>query len=575
MHTRSIRSRARLPGRAARLGAIVAALLAAPCIGRAASDQPQALHYTTPSGVRIEVTAAGLRDVRYKDEQVAKGQWRAVRPDLIMDTKQAPGPQLDDVKARSITVKNDQAARVVHQHADVTVTYDYRFEGEDVTITARVENPTNKDVPGVAFTGLSVTTKKDPTHSATVGGHAIRRQGTEVCYPSIARPIGGAYAVGDPISIGAAPITRGIQRSLVRWDGSRTQGQPALKPVYIRPQPVWSNGARQYKLRLRFSPNSDWRHLLEPYRAFFRETFGGVRYTPDDRPVVMVHHRSAANHVGGGNPYGFTDKKRRFDRDENIQRFTQQTLPALKRAGVAAVIFRGMAGHDPRGLDYRPTWWMLPPEIDLRLPQFVEPMNQAGVRLGVFGQPNVWGVRKDWHTSKTLPVSPDTRGHVARMTRRFDAWQQRGAKAYFFTRFGAGADDVRLLRQYREHLGPDVRIYTGQASDLSLLYAMGGVELAQGRGEKQPSFVLSERQRAILRWLVPDAPLAAHPNERTMSKQSPEDWLERVRQAQLVPMVPDKTFAKVNESIARWPKQRIVVREPKQSEDKSKDKQSQ
>ena len=37
-------------------------------------------------------------------------------------------------------------------------------------------------------------------------------------------------------------------------------------------------GARTYEITLRVSPNTDWKHLMQPYKDYFQRTHGPVKY---------------------------------------------------------------------------------------------------------------------------------------------------------------------------------------------------------------------------------------------------------------------------------------------------------
>ena len=49
---------------------------------------------------------------------------------------------------------------------------------------------------------------------------------------------------------------------------------PSRRLIYFAASPIPARGARTFDLKLRVSPDLDWKHLLEPYRQHFQATFG-------------------------------------------------------------------------------------------------------------------------------------------------------------------------------------------------------------------------------------------------------------------------------------------------------------
>ena len=74
---------------------------------------------------------------------------------------------------------------------------------------------------------------------------------------------------------------------------------------------------RQYTLALRLmatdpSEPNGWVRTLTPYRDFFRQAYGTMRYTPDRRPVLAVH-MSSPQLCKPSNPRGWVEDTRRPD----------------------------------------------------------------------------------------------------------------------------------------------------------------------------------------------------------------------------------------------------------------------
>lgn len=72
------------------------------------------------------------------------------------------------------------------------------------------------------------------------------------------------------------------------------RGRPLLEP----------GGSDRYRIAVRFAEPEHWLDTLEPYRRFFRETYGEVQYEADLRPVYAVG-TAQADLPSADNPRGY------------------------------------------------------------------------------------------------------------------------------------------------------------------------------------------------------------------------------------------------------------------------------
>jgi hypothetical protein len=201
---------------------------------------------------------------------------------------------------------------VVRQRKDdLLCVFDYTFAGEDLTISARIENQ-HQDAPleVTGFSGLTFAFDRPPTglfqamHPTYSQAHGI-----EVCHPSFQTPIGGSWAADDKVGVGFSPWKTGLERTLIlldygSWEPDKRDHDPVRKLLYFCPAPIPPRGARTFDLRIRVSPNRAWQHLLEPYREHFQNTFGPVRYQADPRWIATDYLNASQQAISPSNPYG-------------------------------------------------------------------------------------------------------------------------------------------------------------------------------------------------------------------------------------------------------------------------------
>ena len=210
----------------------------------------KSLEYRTPQGANFVITAEGLASIEYGGRELARGGWSVFSGDGWFGKK--PGV----VKANQLLEKrfeklDDRHARVVHVKEDVTCTMDYSFDGEDVSISARIENR-HPDAPleVTGFGGLVFTFGKQPEglmceqHISYFQAHGIR-----LCHPSGFSRIGGSYAQDGTVGVGVSPGRTGLIHTLILWDYTDwNQGKreklPSRRLLYFVANPVPARGRR-------------------------------------------------------------------------------------------------------------------------------------------------------------------------------------------------------------------------------------------------------------------------------------------------------------------------------------------
>lgn len=529
--------------------AVLAFVSAATAAETPAASAAAALKVAAPGGIEFTVTADGLAGIRVGDREVAKGGWRAVNADGRF--KAGTGKvRIEKIVEKSIQIDSPRQARVRHVYEDAVATFDYTFEGEDVTIRARVENHSpDAAIAVTGFTGLAFTFN-GPPKGQMPGWHVsyLQHQGTKICHPSYWVRAGGSYATDDRFGVGLTPQKTGLARTLFHWDrnwgiqkGEEDPGPRTL--AYLVPAEVPPGGARTFQMLLRVSTNTDWHHLLEPYKAHFLATFGPLAYKPDHR--AMVYFASSADvWVKPDNPFGFNGPNRRFDLPEGAKAFCDWVVPAMKEADANGVIFWALQGHEPRGAIYRPDFEIFPPPIEANLPVLNREFTAAGLRWGVCTRPGEIAYRLNWAKDATLRINPDDPEHIEMMWARFKTMIEKGGRVFYLDTFGNSLEDVKAMRIFRERMGPDIQAFVEHQSDAIVPYAGAYTEVNYDEKTRTYRSLVGEWNWEFFRWLVGNPQVVANPRCQARPAGSEESVYRWTFRHRMTPLVEDWLIGK-------------------------------
>ena len=512
------------------------------------AEENNTLLYRSPSGTEFEVDAGGLAAIRVGGRVLAHGGWSFFNAEGWF--KAGSGlVKTDKLKEQRFEKLDERHARVTHVKEDATCIFDYSFDGEDATISARVENhhpSAAMEVTG--FSGLEFTFAKQPEglmqeqHYTYFQAHGIR-----LCHPSGFSPIGGSYAQDGVQGVGFSPWRTGLRRTLILWDytdwnAGKREKLPSRRPIYFVASAVPARGAQTFDFRMRVSPNVDWRHLMEPYREHFQATFGAVRYKADQRWIGTDYLNANQQAISPKNPYGFHGDFRRIDTDEGIEKFCAAALPALRDGNGQGIIVWGQGGEDPRGAMYRPDFDVLPPEVESRWSTLAQKCRDAGLKLGVCTRPCDIAVKLDWKQDQIIALNPNAPSHVDMIVRRFNNMRQRGCTLFYLDSFGDTLEDVQLMQALREKLGPDILTFCEHQCDAVLPFSGGYSEASLYADQSPPLYRLWSdlRHWEIYRWLVPGAQMSARlfeiKGKPAADVKAAERWMFENRVTPLVPV---------------------------------------
>jgi hypothetical protein len=532
----------------------------------------QQLTHTTPDGLKYTVTADGLSSLTDGGRTIASGGWYAwnAGPNWFKlgdektlayggYSKSLFPAVAKDISARTIEVLDAHRARVRHVQPGVVTTYEYSFNGEDCTIRARLENNSDEDISVPAFGGLKWTFAHPPTGNMTVWHFRytqILKLGS--FHPSENNKIGGSYAGDGQIGVGLTPLQTGLARTLFFWDyddwnPGRRENVPVRWLSYLRPQPVPAGGARTFVMQMRLSRNTDWKHLLQPYKDHFRATFGDAKYLKDYRAVAVAHVNRNAEAIGPDNPYGFVGGFRRLDLKEGVQQFCDTLIPALKKANGQGVILWGQGGQNPRGAMYRPDFDILPPAVEANWPTLVKRFQEAGLRVGVTTRPPHLAYRLNWTGDGVMRISPDEPSQMAMLWKRFQNMIDKGVTMFYLDSFGGAFDDVRIVQYLRAKMGPEIQTFSEHQCDAMLPYSavysetdfrQKGVDKWEGETSYVPRAGLNFLE--IGSWLM-DTPIPVITRQYDVHGQKPAGFPtpeEFFYQHKMTPMIEDYRVGK-------------------------------
>ena len=474
--------------------------------------------HQSPAGVVFTVTPDGLTSVKTAERQIASGTWSVFNGEVWFKDSGTKAVRVPNPAEKSLVQISPRQAKVRHVAGDVVATYDYSFDGEDVLISTRIENNhAESPLNVVGFSGLTFLFDVLP-QGLMQNQHIsyFQAHGLSLCHPGHWSPIGGSYATDNTIGVGVSPWNTGLSRTLILWDYTdwnpgKRENLPQRRLIYFANTPVPARGSATIDMKLRVSPNRDWKHLLDPYRQHFQKTFGPVQYKTDARVITTDYLNHSQKVVGPTNLYGFHGGHRRIDTEAGAKLFCDTHLAALKSAGGQGVIVWGQGGDDPRGGMYRPDFDILPPEVAANWPTIAERFKESGMKLGVTTRPRDMAVRLDWKQDQIIAINATDPDHRAMLWRRFDNMNKKGCTLYYLDSFGDSFEDVLLMRFLRQKLGPDILTFAEHQCDAMLVYSGGYSETTFSADNGKPAYRLWSglRNWEIYQWLAPGSQLSA------------------------------------------------------------------
>lgn len=388
-------------------------------------------------------------------------------------------------------IRSDSDRYVVEHHFEqnVTVTFDHQLIGPDLILNITVNNQ-SPDSFQLDDWMLFFVKPKGPA--------------------KITHRMGSYYPAGDVYS----PVTTISSNT---WGLGINWVEHDLRPVeiivnprerykdyqlrcWLKNSPIPSGASSRYTMVLRIGDQpGDWKYLLEPYRKWFAEYFGPVRYSMDFRVKAGVSCCSVEN-VSPSNPLGLYGQ---MDRQGWLP-YLKQRVGHLRNFNTGQVLIWGATGISSRGVNYRPDFDVLPPVLQNGLDQLKPFFHALGDKqFGFFSRPNTIAYQKSFDTDGDVAFNPQDLRQVRMADARYDNLRAIGATAFYLDTYGAdwgnfpdaAKASVFYLKHLREKLGPDTLLVTEFGFDAFSVYVSIWPNIQDESGHKPYG--------EITRWLVP------------------------------------------------------------------------
>ncbi len=461
----------------------------------AAGDRPTFV-YSAQGGPTFTVTDQGLSEVRINGELAAEGEWTLGDAGTTFPSVRSDATA-GELQSSSLKRIDDRTVRVEQVFEGARAVYTYGFDGEDVRIKARVENHhRSAELTAPSFGPLMLRLEGETRDNAPMHSVKYIKQGRGLrgyCYPSHMNGYMGVYTAGETFGVGMTPTAERIERVLF-WRQSAGESHQRLRFITLNPVPP--EGAVTIRCRLRFSDNTDWKHLLVPYKEAFWKIHKRMHYRPDFRPWASFFGPSSPRHVRPDNPLGYNGSRRRLDTEEGVDAFCDHLIPKLKEAGAAGVLMWQPQGWEPRGQLYRSDFQIWPPQVREHLPELMRRFKEADLRLGLLARPAQFHLRVGWKQDWTFEGLAENPATMRFVWQRFKWALDQGFDAFYLDSVGNDYNDVKIMQALRKKLGPDVQTFIEHDCDAVLPY----------------SGVYSPSHSAIYDWLMPYI-VAVHPTE--------------------------------------------------------------
>jgi len=201
---------------------------------------------------------------------------------------------------------------------------------------------------------------------------------------------------------------------------------------------------RTYTLAVRAAPRSRWIDTLEPYKEFFRETYGEVAYERDPRPVRGIT-LAGEGKLSSRNPYGFRQEE--YRPDEHGFGPLLHWVSENFMLGPRVMIWQPTGlylNHRDANFPFKfASFWLEGDAYGHRmgdaLVEFPRFKARENIDLG-FWWGRASGVVRRWDSGRIEPLDPDDPEHVELAFHELDTAARAGADFIGLDAFGSGDD---------------------------------------------------------------------------------------------------------------------------------------
>ncbi len=406
-------------------------------------------HTSDDGHVDFVITEDGLSSILLDDDEIASGGlWvrnaaaqlslaepaRPVTPDtppteLLTNSKSLSAissfytSTVDGLVASKVVTKytlEDVVTRVVVEHtytAEIVVEQEYVFDDEDVTVTFKISNPTDDYLSVPSLGGLTFTFDRIPDgifgsgESASTHGLGPINNGSndyqdlEVGYRGNRNQhyISGNYATCESYGVSVTPWKTVPLRQALLFSSYQTgqiDSETKKTLEYNRQQQVRPHGRQSFALKIRVSPDTDWQHLMTPYKEHMLDVHGELHYENDNHWKMFLEAQTGGERgqLSANNPYAYKVSSR-LDTVEGMTQYASQ-FGLQASINLSTVIFWSIEGRHPREGTYRMDSDIIPPETltqfnNVLLPALVDPNRNPVLNAR-------WGVNTNFRNFNTV-----------------------------------------------------------------------------------------------------------------------------------------------------------------------------
>ena len=222
-----------------------------------------------PGDIVYTITEQGLTSITVDGQVLATGFWHAINAETYVGYGDGT-VKVANVTEEKLTVLTANHVRVTHIQGEVTVNYDYELTGEDLTITAYVENNNHTaDLQVIGMGGLQFPHAPNGNGNSWHNSYLIANRG-ELFHPAGNVKIGGSFVTYDEahVGIGLTPVyaNKRLLRTLFHYARNNWNPGGEKDPYtlwYLLREEVPRGGARTFGMIMRVSKDTNWQHLLE------------------------------------------------------------------------------------------------------------------------------------------------------------------------------------------------------------------------------------------------------------------------------------------------------------------------
>lgn len=458
-----------------------------------------------PHPLSFDLRADGSCRIAWQKQTVALGSIRFFNAHSWFHRQPVLASPTEPLRSRLVRGRLEQT----YPELDFTLTVKQHQEDLHFEATIHNRSPETLSLWGVdGWNFLFPESPKGYANDYRWNMEYLRANGLSTMHPSYWYRLACSYQTTPSWGIGLTPDGLGVHRSLWYWHATPQPGAKERRLTFLVEKPVLPKQMITVRWIWRISAQTDWQHLLTPYREQHLRTFGPLRYHPDHRPVIQGL-RCDPTHTAADNPYGYVPNSPwRFDRREGALSYGRTMSQAAVEAGCQGLIAWGWA-YFKDDLWYPLDSNDLPPEVqrnvDLIRAAFREQSLRAGalIRYGYMSHMRRDGLREPAVQARHSEVAVDL------LVPRFRRLEGLGYLDDAGLGDGDGStrspmDDVLNLAALRERLGPTHQWYLEHASDWSLPHA-GFFTYVTKHEDRFTPYPLGDWQLAVMRWLYPGA----------------------------------------------------------------------